>query len=235
MRIAIAFVCLLAMPLLAVADAPWDGIYKSTTLGGPVFESVGTTSWTAPNGWLQVGNTTHMESFDGNVHATQWLISCPTIVVAPVLISDDVDANGDGTRTYEVNYSGGTLWLAGGGPWGNGDLEYQASVDSYIETVVLSYLEWAVTGCDVSFSSVHGHFTDYPEQCYSFAIGNKACAGNTDEGNKPGLYPDFVDPSCNPTRTMGRWEDVDDITLTITGCTVPNQSATWGSIKSLYD
>lgn len=233
MRLILCVVCISLVSSIAMAGPPLDGIYKSETIGGPVFEAVGTESWTTPNGWVQPGNVVTMGSFKGNVIGSQWHISCP-MITASFLLSNDVDGSGNGNKTYAEMFTGGMFWLSGVGPWGNGDASYQAAIDNYSETIVISYENWVVVGCNMTFSSINGHFEGYPDACFSLMIGDKVCRGNTDTGNKQGFYPDFLDPGCNPTRQYGHWDDVEDLTLTITGCAIPTAPTTWGGIKALH-
>lgn len=236
MRLAtvLCLACCLLLSSIAFAAAPLNGVYKSETIGGPMYEGTGTESWAAPAGWVQVGNVINLASLKAGVLASQWYLSCPTTTAAPTLIFNNVNVNGTGTRIYAVNYAGGTFWLSGGGPWGNGDPSYLAAVDTYSETIVLSYLNWVVTGANMTISAVNGHFLGYPETCFSFGIGDKVLRGYTDTGVKPATYPDFLAPDCNPTRVYGHWDDVEDLTLTILGCQVPAQTSTWGEVKALY-
>ena len=64
---------------------------------------------------------------------------------------------------------------------------------------------------------------------------NQEELGTTDTASLWPGYPAFLVPiTCDPTRTLGSWGEVDEITLIITGCTVPAKETTWGEIKSLY-
>ena len=101
----------------------------------------------------------------------------------------------------------------------------------------------------MSDHSLAAHFQYYPESCVAWAIGNGTLRGGTGlpgpdgvnfdhsvlQSVKPANYPGFPDGNCQLAETyFGHWEDIRDMTLSITGCTVKTQSATWGSVKAMY-
>jgi hypothetical protein len=231
---AIMLVVILATPLVAVADPPINGTYTSTDLGGQMLFGRYSESWSAPNGRLQIGNTTNKLSWDGATLGTQWWMYCSDIAFAPLLISDTV-VNGNGFREWLVTYSNGILILDGNGPWGNGtEPSYTATLDSYQEIKTFQYANNEIVQC-ISNVSIQAQIIGYNDLCVAFSIFNQEELGNTDADLLPPDYPSFLEPNtCAPTRTMGEWGEVDEITLIVTGCTVANEETTWGKVKALY-
>jgi hypothetical protein len=100
----------------------------------------------------------------------------------------------------------------------------------------------AVVGA-VSDHSVTAHIQGYPESCISWAIGNGVLRGgeypffNTGvlQNSKPANYPDFHTYNCilAPVE-YGHWDDIRDLTLSITGCAVATDPTTWGAVKAKY-
>ncbi len=219
----------------SLAGPPLDGVYDSTDLGGPVELGRYSESYLAPNGSLDPGTTLNAQSFDGTNLGLQWHYWCSTQVTAPVLLVDNVNANGDGNRTYMKTFVGGYIWLNGTGPWANGDPDYPGIITTYTEFETIQYVNWvrvaAVTNIQAS-----GKFDAYPAECLTFGVGNGSEVGSTDFGDmKPATYPELLQQStCDPGMPYGGWWDFFTITLTITGCTTPVEEATWGSIKAIY-
>lgn len=213
------------------AGPPLDGTYESTDLGGTIPLGRYAESWTMPNGFLMMGNVANGESWDGSALGTVWRYYCPLLTMATVLV-DNVDANGNGNRTYMKSYTGGLVWLSGSGPWGNGDAQYAGPITAYTEFETIQYSNFNRIAA-VSNIQATAQFNGY-DQCMNFAVGNMAEVSNTDMMMKPMDYPDFLDANCGATATMGSWWNMFTLTLTITGCTVDTQESTWGEVKSLY-
>ncbi|MBN1163274.1 MAG: hypothetical protein JXB45_01725 [Candidatus Krumholzibacteriota bacterium] len=217
----------------AMADAPLDGDYQSTDLGGPVLTGRYTEAWDAGGGATENGTTLNAQSWDGALLATQWKYWCGTEVSA-VMLTNTVNASGNGARTYMKTFEGGYIWLAGSGPWGNGDPDYYGTIDYYVEFETISYSNWVPIAA-VTNVQANAHFDDYPAQCMTFYIGNGARMASTEVGD-PILpdYPELLDPDCNATRTEGACWDFFSVTLSISGCTIDAEDASWGKIKSIH-
>jgi hypothetical protein len=232
----IIFAFLLTMPLLAFAGPPTDGIYTSTDLGGQMLLGRYSESWDVPDGRLQVGNTANKLSWDGATLGTQWELSCTRIAGPPLLITDTVDGSGNGFREWMVVYTSGDLILDGNGPWGDGsEPSYQANLHAYREIKTFQYSNHQIVQ-SISNVSIQAGFKDFDESCLTISILNQEELGSTNTESLPPNYPAFLVPiHCDPTRTLGSWGEVDEITLIITGCTVPTEETTWGEIKSRYE
>jgi hypothetical protein len=232
----VTFVFLLTVPLLAIAGPPINGTYTSTDLGGQVLLGRYSESWDVPDGRLQMGNTANKLSWDGATLGTQWELHCTRIAGPPVLITDTVDGDGNGFRDYLVVYVAGDLTLDGNGPWGDGsEPSYNANLHAYQEIKTFQYSNHEIVQA-ISNVSIQAGFQDFGETCVVISILNQEELGSTNTESLPADYPAFLVPiSCDPTRTLGSWGEVDEITLIITGCTVATEEMTWGNIKSLYE
>ncbi len=224
---------------LALAQPPVDGTYKTTN--GDFLEGRSSTSWATMTGRLMPGNVLNIESFDGTSLGTQWRVYCMQAINV-TLIADLTFGTGTGSKIYQITYVGGVVELDGSGPWGGGAPLYTGVVDSYTELRTIQYLMGNVTGAN-SNHSVSGHITGFPAGCIALAVGNGVLIGDTDPNMIPGTdtnvkpadYPAFLDPTCAATGTYGRWGNVGDITLTVSGCLVPVEEKTWGGVKKLYE
>ena len=210
------------------AGPPLNGTYKSSD--GDFDEGREASSWAAGGGYLSTGGVLHAESWDGVGLGGDWKIVCPQ-VVSVLLISDTV-AGGNGHRIYLINYAGGTVELDGGGPWGNGDPSYLGLIDTYTEIRTVQIVGGVKVGA-VSDHSVTAHLQGYPETCMTWGIGNGAWLGESPAA-KPAGYPTWLFPNCAAGAPTGHWGPFSDMTISVTGCSVPTQEATWGSVKALY-
>ena len=108
-----------------------------------------------------------------------------------------------------------------------------------LETRIEQFAGGQLVGDDSDYN-LSGVFNGYSNSCLSL-IANNAIIGNTDTTNglgnfvKPADYPGFLDAACNPTGQYGRWGDTIDLTMSITGCAVPVEEASWGQVKQLYN
>ena len=144
-RTALALVASLAVMLVAAASfagPPLNGVYKSTDLGGVVNLGRYSEAWDAGGGAILPGTTLNAQSWDGTTLGTMWKYWCSTLVAAPVLLVNTVDANGNGQKTYMKTFVGGYLWLSGTGPWANGDVDYPGLIDTYYEFETIQYVNW---------------------------------------------------------------------------------------------
>jgi len=162
-------------------------------------------------------------------------------MVSAVLIAD-LTSSGTGSKIYLITYVGGVFELDGAGPWGGGASLYSGLVDTYNETRTIQFVNGAITGANSNHSAT-GHLPGFSSECISLSLGNGVLIGDTDPNLvpvtdtnvKPTDYPDFLDSACSPVPVYGRWGNVTDITLTITGCLVPTRETTWGGVKKLYE
>ncbi|UCF04843.1 MAG: hypothetical protein JSV33_13095 [bacterium] len=220
----------------SLAGPPLDGDYQSVDLGGLVYTGRYTEGWDAGGNPTTAGTVLNAESWDGAALATQWRYWCGAEISDAVLLVDNVNpTTGNGNRTYMKTFIGGYIWLSGSGPWANGDPDYYGTIDNYTEFETIQYSNWIPIAA-VSNVQAIAHFDDYPEQCMTFYIGNGTRIASTEAGDPiPPDYPDLLDTDCNPTRTEGAFWDFFSVTLSISGCDVSTEEATWGAIKSMYN
>jgi hypothetical protein len=209
----------------AYAGPPVNGIYKSSD--GDFNEGREASSWPGTNGFLSPGNVLHALSYPKL--GDDWKILCPT-VLDTLLIFSTVSA-GTGHMSYLLTYTGGYIELGGGGPWAGGDLVYTGVIDKYYETRSMQFVDGTMVG-SVSDHSVDAHIVGYPASCVVFGIGNGVWLGSG--ANPGGAYPDYRDSSCAAGPTNGHWGEIRDLTLTVQGCEVSTERATWGAVKALY-
>jgi hypothetical protein len=107
---------------------------------------------------------------------------------------------------------------------------YTGTIDTYIETRSMQFVDGVMVG-SVSDHSVDAHIVGYPASCVAFGIGNGVWLGN---GALPVDYPDYRDANCAAGPTNGHYGDIRDLTLTVLGCEVSTERATWGAVKALY-
>jgi hypothetical protein len=228
---------LLLIALLAgtsFAQAPLNGSYDSTDLGGPVYVGRYTEGWDSGSGALLAGTTINAHSWDGATLGTQWKYWCSTEASDAILLSDTVNGRGNGNRTYMKTFVGGYIWMSGTGPWGGGDLEYTGVIDTYIEYETITYSEHVPIAAVTNVQAT-AHFDYYPLPCMTFYIGNGSRVATTELGETiPADYPDLLDTGCDATRTEGAAWDFFSITLTISDCEVSTKESSWGAIKSMY-
>ncbi len=233
----------------ALAQPPISGTWKSSN--GDFLEGRSATSWSGMTSRLMPGNILNIESYDpaggggpiaspAAVLGSQWRVYCMQMVNA-TLIADLTFGTGNGSKIYLITYVGGFFELSGTGPWGGGAASYTGVVDTYNETRTIQFVGGNITGAN-SNHNVSGHMPGFNIGCITLAVGNGVLIGDTDPNLipvtdtnvKPADYPDFLDMGCNPTGTFGRWGDINGITLTVSGCTVPVEEKTWGGVKKLY-
>jgi hypothetical protein len=223
----------LVFPVMAVAG-PLAGTYK--TLDGDLFPGKATESAPADGAEGQLGNMIWAESFDDVSLGAQWKLMCPAIASDPVLLSDDVDENGNGMRSYRTEYGGGTLWLTGAAAWGGGEADYTATLTSFTTTVYKQYVNFEKVGAVTNISCT-GVFEDY-DDCFEMVIANAELIGLTPYGypEEQGPFPPFHGPSdCDVIGAHGTYWNTHDITLSILGeCIVQTDETTWGQVKSIY-
>ncbi len=222
--------------LLAVtpvlADPPLDGVYHSTA--GDMLEGRGSESW--PNGSdFEIGDALNWASWDGATLGLEWTLSCPAICEEPQLIYDGVNSSGYGVQIWQSQYCGGTFWLAADGdePWGGGDDSYTASVQSLNQVTTILFAAWQPVSWITNMDMI-AHFLGYQETCITLVVSNTERVGDTESQTFPPDYPDLVAGANCTAVDMGSAWDVEDITMTITGCATPVEETSWGTVKSAY-
>jgi len=239
-------VSILTVVLVVSAAAVWagpplNGTWKSTN--GDFDEGAATTKWAAGS-FIGAGNTIYGRSAVGGVFTNDWTINCPTVVaVTPIVPIAGVNGN----AIYMFTYAGGYVTLGGpGNPWDGGDAVYTGTIDTYTELRTIQYVSSKITGA-TSDHSVSAHIQGYSDACVAWGIGNGVLRG----GSSPSLplpflyptlqsvkgpgYPDYPGAACvlGPNGP-GHWDDVKDLTVSITGCAVATEPTTWGGVKSMY-
>jgi hypothetical protein len=228
MKLVIA-VLLVLVASAAMAAAPVPGTYKSESLAGGTFLDGHYSESYAGGAQGAEGNVMHVESYNppSGPYGTEWYISCPVLTGTPVLISDNRDEDGTGQVVYQTWYTGGTLFLAGSGPWG--DEDYYGSFNYYSHETTFIYFMGTPYGYDTN-ATISGTFDDY---CMCFdIIANGSLIG---EGYTGGGYPAYLDGDCNVQDMLtGEYGDAYEITISIYNCASGTEPAAWGSIKALY-
>lgn len=227
MKAVVIVIAIISAALPAFAGPPISGTYKSSK--GDFDEGRQATSWLG-GGFLSTGNVLHAQSWSGSALGGDWEILCPQVVNVTLLV--DLVSDGNGQRIYQIDYAGGYLMLDGYGPWAGGDLSYLGPIDTCVEIRTVMFADDVKVG-SVSDHSVSGHFQGYVESCMTVAIGNGVWLGES-PAITPVDYPTYNDTACNPTASSGHFGDITDLTMSITGCKLATQSATWGSVKAMY-
>jgi hypothetical protein len=224
-------ILMLALP--ALAECPLFGVY--TSMGGDLL--AGRASESEPTGQSGVlDNAVKAQSWNGAALGTQWSLACPAICQDPQLIEDTIDGSGNGYRVYQTVYCGGTLWLLGTGmPWGAGATEYLADVFNAVFLTTITF----ELGVQVAHNTVITMDTDVLDctgVCITLQIDSAVQLGEGLGTEFPPLYPlPVLPPDCTVDDTIqGTWWDINDVTMTIEGCTVPSAERNWGEVKSLY-
>lgn len=227
----LTLVCL-ALAVTAAATPPQNGAYDSNDLGGPMQMGRFSESWVA-SGPGQIGNTIHAMSWDNATLGTEWKVWCPSIAMAPVLISDNRDGNGTGDVEYRTDYVGGYFWLSMNGPWGDGSEDYTGVLLSFRVTARYNYILGNLQGIRSNVTLV-GDFDGY-ENCMTYVINNAAFTGMSPAA-LPADYPPFLGTNCvSGMVNTGGWGTTTQITLSVLGtCVIRSQQATWGAVKSRY-
>ena len=240
-------VSILTVVLVVSAAAVWagpplSGTWKSTN--NDFDEGTGTTKWAGTN-YVGLGNTLYGRSYNGGF-TNDWTISCPVVTAVLPLVPI---AGANGNAIYQITYTGGYLTLGGpGNPWDGGDAVYTGIIDTYTEIRTIQYAASKIVGA-VGDHSVTAHLQGYNDACIAWGIGNGVLRGGSNvpvpaplpfnfsvlQSVKPGSYPDYPDPTCALTPNgPGHWEDIRDLTLSITGCFVATEPTTWGNVKAMY-
>jgi hypothetical protein len=231
MRVAYAALALVLLASPAFAGPPLQGVY--TVAGGDILDGRFSESWVG--GYAgQLGNSVRAQSWDGVTLGAEWGIACVYMEQSPVLVEDNVDEFGNGTRVYRTEYEGGGFGLAGTGPWGGGDANYTGVISQYVHITTITY----AGGEHVSYTTdveIEGSFDGY-ETCMNITA-QAASVGR--ETGKPADYPAYFvadDSICEPWGTdLGEWGDVVGVELTIFPCgPTAVELDSWGMIKAMY-
>jgi hypothetical protein len=222
------------------AGAPLEGTYKSTN--GDFDEGTATSSW-------QTGFLNELARFGrstaGGVFTNDWSLGCSFVTGATLLVPK---GGPTGQEIWKIDYAPGAIFTLGGpgNPWNGGDVTYTAITDYQTEIRTVQYANGVIVGA-VSDHSMGAHFQNYQQSCVAWAIANGVLRGGSQVPGptqlsaavlpsvKPAGYPDFPKAGCSfDTEGPGHWEDVRDLTLSITGCTVKTQQSSWGAVKAMY-
>jgi hypothetical protein len=245
MRKSILFLLVTAVMVVSSAvvhaGPPIAGTYKSTD--GDFDEGTATTGWDA-GGYLGTGNV-----FFARATSIDWTIGCSTVTAAVLLVPK---FGPNGQEIWQITYApGAAVNLSGpGNPWDGGDAVYVGITDYQNEIRTVQYVNNAVVGA-VSDHSLGAHLPAYPQSCVLWGIGNGVLRGGTPPGNPPFTYPTLQSvkpagyvgfpvpgaPTCTlaaPGVGTGHWDDIRDLTISITGCAVATQQSTWGNVKAMY-
>jgi len=238
MRTVIALLVALVVAVPALAGPPLNGTYKSIDLPGGGTVLTGRYAEYQPTTPVAKFNTLNEMSWDGSTLGGQWWWYCPWMTMVPTLIHDGV-VGGNGNRIYRTMYAGGFCWFDGGGPWGNGDAEYTAEIDSWITLLTETWAGGVLVG-SVRTINAGANFVGYTEGCALLSLQNTEMIGSTYLGGTlPADYPDFWEHApCASVGTAGpgEWGTVEGITITIQDCeTVPATPTSWGQIKQIYE
>lgn len=239
--VSILTVVLVVSAAAVYAGPPLSGTWKSTS--GDFDEGAATTKWAGTN-YLGAGNVLYGRSFASSVFTNDWTINCPvaTVITPIVPISGTT-----GNAIYMITYVGGYVTLGGpGNPWNGGDAVYTGTIDTYTEIRTIQYVSGKIVGA-TSDHSVTAHIQGYPESCVAWGIGNGVLRGgdaatapfplNTTVLNIPRSpnYPDYPGAGCVLSASgAGHWDDIRDLTISVTGCAVATEPTTWGSVKAKY-
>jgi hypothetical protein len=247
--VSILTVVLVVSAAAVYAGPPVSGTYKSTNL--QFDEGTATTKWAGTN-YLGAGNVLYGRSYAGGVFTNDWTISCPmAVVITPIVPIVGTTGN----AIYMITYQGGYVTLGGpGNPWDGGDAVYTGVIDTYTEMRTIQYVSGKITGA-TSDHSVNAHIQGYPESCVTWGIGNgvlrggDAATGQTpfpflyfNAQNQPVLqsvkgngYPGYPIAGCALSPAgPGHWDDIRDLTISITGCALATEPTTWGAVKAKY-
>lgn len=247
--VSILTVVLVVSASAVFAGAPLNGTWKSTN--GDFDEGTATTHGGLFIQWV----TTYARSFAGGVFTDDWTIACVKLMFATLIVPK---AGPTGNEIWQFTYSpsDGYVTLGGpGNPWNGGDAVYTGIIDSYTEIRTVQYVNNIIVG-SVSDHAISAHIQGYPESCVSWAIGNGVLRGGIPGYNEPAYgaplqgakgsgYPGWADYQISSTCEGGlvdapyspyggHWDDIRDLTLSITGCTVATQPSTWGAVKAMY-
>jgi hypothetical protein len=239
--VSILTVVLVVSAAAVYAGAPLSGTWKSTNLDFD--EGTATTKW-AGTDYLGVGNVLYGRSFAGGVFTNDWTISCPGVATVTAIVPI---VGTTGNAIYQIDYTGGYVTLGGpGNPWNGGDAVYTGVIDTYTEFRTIQYVSGKITGA-TSDHSVTAHIQGYPESCITWGIGNGVLRGG-DAATAPFPfkyppllsvkstgYPGYPVAGCALSPAgPGHWDDIRDLTISVTGCAVATDPTTWGAVKARY-
>lgn len=239
--VSILTVVLVVSAAAVYAGPPLSGSWSSTN--GDFDEGKATTKWAGTN-YLGAGNVLYGRSFAGGVFTNDWTISCPVATVITPIVPI---VGTTGNAIYMITYVGGYVTLGGpGNPWNGGDAVYTGTIDTYTEIRTIQYVSGKITGA-TSDHSVTAHIQGYTESCVAWAIGNGVLRGGDAatapfpfnypvlQNVKSNDYPGYPVAGCALSPLgPGHWDDIRDLTISVTGCAVATEPTTWGSVKAKY-
>jgi len=233
-----ALIVILALVVSATClSAPCpDATGVFTTSNGTLLPGHVTEAWCGENGApLQPGvpgNTQNAESWDGIVLGAQWRVWGMTIDAAgAVIIDEDIDEFGNGTRTYRTDYDGGEFWLSKDHSWSDGFADLTGTLNQYYVIATVTIVGGTAVGVvsNVYFTGVFANCPPRNGCVLDFVIANAMQTGVvTPPAAVPADYPPFL---CGAD--SGELFDACCITAVL-DCLINNEEKTWGAMKALY-
>jgi hypothetical protein len=219
----------------ALAGCP-DVIGIFSTIDGTIDPGRASEGWCgaggAPVGPGVPGNTINGASWNGTILGAQWTIADMSVnATGAVLVSDTVNADGNGQRTYETGYDGGQFWLSGSGPWTTGDVALSGAVQDFLVLTTVTFMGGNPVGqtSNITFTGTFFDCPDFAGCVVDFAIANAVLVWNSNMGgNPPPDYPAFL---CDAS--AGEVFQSNDVMLSI-DCAVRSEQASWTYLKGLY-
>ncbi len=219
----------------ALAQCP-NAIDTWSTTTGTMLGGRASEAWCGANGMPVMGgvpgNTQNAQSWDGAALGTQWQATGMQIdATGAVLISDTVDGNGNGQRTYISHYTGGQFWLSRDHTWADGLADLSGALNSYQVIITITYVGNVAVGATSNITFT-GNFANCPgvNECeITFTIANAMLIWRPDSGlAMPAGYPAFL---CGAD--LGELFDICCITMQI-NCAVPTDREAWSTVKAMY-
>lgn len=221
---------ILILALTALAVPAWsqcpDAVGIWSTTNGTMNGGRATEAWcTLAQGGVP-GNTQNAMSWDGVTLGGQWRAWGMSIDAnGATLLTDNIDGNGNGTRTYQTFYEGGQFWLTKDHTWGDGFNDLIGDLNFFQVDATITFFGGTPVGItsNISFSGAFVDCPEYQDCTVEFAIANAIGVAGI-----PADYPALL---CGATG--GEAFDVCCITMSI-NCAIPTESETWSGIKAMY-
>lgn len=202
-----------------------------TMLGGRASEA-----WCGADGFPVVGgvpgNTQNAQSWNGAALSTQWQAFGMEIDAnGAMLISDTVNASGNGARTYNTFYTGGQFWLSRDHSWADGLADLTGQLTSYQVITTITFVAFNPVGAtsNITFTGAFDNCPGTNECEITFTIANAILIWRADSGlPMPTNYPPFL---CSAN--LGEFFDICCITMQI-NCAVPLRDENWSTLKAMY-
>ena len=226
--LAVVLIVLLASSAFSACKVkPIDGIYS--TYAGNLLPGRASEAWCTVMSPNVPGNAQNAESWNGTALATQWRVWGMTIDPAgAVVTASNLDAYGNGWVDYNINYDGGSFWLAGTGPWGGPTEGFTGYITYYNVSTRVTFIGGQMVGATANVYCT-GTFNNCPTCAFEYAIANAMLVWQTGWPNQPACYPAFLCDAC-----AGEYFDVCCIQAKVMCDEIDTETSTWGAIKSIY-